>query len=120
MTEATLYERLGERDAIAAVVDRFYERVLDDDRLAEHFADSDVEQLRDHQVRFIGSVTGGPIEYSGDDMRTAHEHLGLTNADFDAVAGHLEATLREFDVAERERSEVLEAVSALREDVVTA
>lgn len=120
MSDATLYERLGEGDAIEAVVDRFYERVLDDERLEGYFEDVDVDRLRDHQVQFFGAVTGGPVEYTGDDMRAAHEHLGLTDEDFDAVADHLDATLREFEVGEGPRSEVLETVGSLREEIVTA
>lgn len=121
MTEdSTLYDRLGERDAIGAVVDRFYERVLADEALAPYFEDVDVDELRDHQTAFLSAVAGGPDEYSGDDMATAHAGLAITDDDFDAVADHLGATLEEFEVAAADRRAVLEAVESYREDVVTA
>lgn len=116
----TLYERLGERDAIEAVVDRFYERVLTDADLKPHFEGVDVDALRRHQVTFLSAVTGGPAEYAGRDMRAAHDHLDLTDEDFDAVATHLDRTLREFEVDVGSRTEVLDAVGDLRSEIVTA
>lgn len=120
MTDDTLYEKLGGRQAIEAVVDRFYERVLADDRLAGFFDDADVESLRDHQAAFLTYVTGGAESYAGRSMREAHAGLGITEEDFAAVAAHLAATLDEFDVPEEHAEEVLAAVAGLKEEVVAA
>ncbi|MDQ2050371.1 group 1 truncated hemoglobin [Natronolimnohabitans sp. A-GB9] len=115
----TLYDRLGGRDAISAVVDRFYERVVDDDQVAHYFDDVDMQQQRAHQTQFISAVAGGPVDYSGEDMEAAHDDLGITTADFDVIVGHLEATLEEFDVPEDDREAVLEAVGSYEDDIVT-
>ncbi len=118
MSEETLYQRLGGEEAIAAVVDRFYERVLADDQLAHFFEDVDMDRLRAHQTQFISAVTGGPVQYTGDDMYEAHKHLDLTPADFAAVAGHLQASLEEFDLPEEDVEEVMGAVAKLEDDVL--
>ena len=119
MTDSpTLYERLGGAEAVEAVVDRFYERVLDDDHLAGYFEGVDMERQRDHQAAFLAAATGGPDEYEGSDMRRAHAHLELTDDDFAAVADHLDATLREFEVDEADREAVLETVASLKADVL--
>lgn len=55
----TLYERLGGEDAIAAVVDEFYDRVVADEQVAYYFEDVDMQQQRAHQTQFISSVAGG-------------------------------------------------------------
>ena len=120
MSEETPYDQLGGEDAVAAVVDEFYERVLDDERLVEHFEDADVDELRAHQTTFLSSVAGGPVEYTGESMREAHAHLDLTEADFRRVAEHLEASLRAFDVPEEAVDEVLGAVAELKEDILAA
>lgn len=119
MTE-TLYERLGGKESIAAVVDRFYDRMLDDERVSHHFEDVDMQQQRAQQTLFLCSLTGGPVEYTGEDMEPAHDHLGITEAEFDVTVDHLEAALEAFDVPERERTEVLEAVAGFRADIVSA
>lgn len=116
--EASLYDRLGGRDAIEAVVDRFYDRVLDDERLEPYFENTNVERLRSHQTQFLVAATGGPADYSGADMRSAHEHLDITNEHFNAVSIHLMRTLEEFDVGDKEIGEVLITVGGLKADVL--
>jgi hemoglobin len=116
----TLYDRLGGQDAIAAVVDRFYDRVLEDDRVAHYFDDVDMQKQRAHQTQFISSVTGGPVEYAGAEMAAAHEGMGITPSEFDAIATHLDETLASFDVDDADRQAVLEEVASYREAIVTA
>lgn len=120
MSESTLYERLGGRDAIGTVVDEFYDRVLSDERLVEFFEDTSMTTLHAHQVQFLSSVTGGPVEYSGTDMAAAHAEMGIDDTDYTLVAAHLEAALAVCDVPPADRREVLAAVEGLRADIVTA
>ncbi len=116
----TLYDRLGGEDAIAAVVDRFYERVIADEQVAHYFDDVDMQKQRAHQAQFISAVAGGPVDYSGEDMEAAHDDLGITKPDFDAIVAHLEASLEEFDVPADDRTAVLDAVGQYEDDIVTA
>lgn len=118
MSDDTLYQELGGREAIEAVVDRFYERVLDDEQLTEYFADTDMDELRAHQRAFLTYVTGGADSYDGRSMREAHEDLGITEADFAAVADHLRATLEEFDVADQHADAVMNEVASLKGEIV--
>ncbi|MDS0476084.1 group 1 truncated hemoglobin [Natrinema sp. 1APR25-10V2] len=119
MTDS-LYERLGGEDAIAAVVDEFYDRVMADEQVAGYFDDVDMEKQRAHQTQFISSVAGGPVEYSGEEMAAAHASMGITPSDFQAIATHLDDALAEFDVADDDREAVLEAIASYRSDIVTA
>lgn len=116
----TLYERLGGEDAIAAVVDEFYDRVVADEQVAHYFEDVDMREQRAHQTKFVSSVTGGPVEYTGAEMEAAHADLVIGPADFQAIATHLDAALVEFDVGEDDREAVLEAIASYRDDIVTA
>ncbi|WP_254766349.1 group I truncated hemoglobin [Salinilacihabitans rarus] len=116
----TLYDRLGGEDAIGAVVDRFYERVLDDERLAPFFEDVDMRGQRAHQTQFLCAVTGGPVEYTGRDMETAHAHLDVREEHFAAIVGHLAAALEEFDVDAADREAVLDAFGSYEDAIVSA
>ena len=118
MSEETLYDRLGGEPAIGAVVNEFYDRVLADESVAHYFDDVDMSEQRSHQTKFISAVTGGPIQYGGDDMETAHEGLSITDAEFDAIAGHLDDALCEFDVGDADREAVLEAIDGFRAEIV--
>ncbi|WP_331234014.1 group I truncated hemoglobin [Natronorarus salvus] len=119
MENPTLYERLGGRESIAAVVDSFYERVLADDRLAHYFEATDMQRQRAHQTQFLSSVAGGPVEYTGGDMESVHSHLDISTREFDAIANHLDRTLSEFDVDDADRNEVLEAFYGYEDEIVT-
>jgi hemoglobin len=116
----TLYETLGKETSIAAVVAAFYERVLADPRLAPFFATTDMTALRAHQAAFLVAATGGPKVYDGRDLMLAHAGLGITDADFDSVAGHLVATLTDAGVDADTVGAVAAAVLPLRSSIVTA
>lgn len=119
--EKTLYQRLGGYDAIAAVSDDFIDR-LGKGRLLSRFVvglsvDSK-KKLRQHLVDFLCNATGGPCLYLGRDMKTVHTGLGITEADWKESVDALIATLNKFKVPEKERNEVLAAVSSLKKDIV--
>ena len=114
----TLYDRLAADGGIEPVVDDFYDRVLADEALVAYFDDTDMDELRDHQRDFLAMVTGGPTEYDGADMRTAHAHLSLDGNDFAAIAGHLDRALEANGVAEADREAVLEAVVGYQDEIL--
>ncbi len=85
----SLCERIGGEPAINAAVDVFYRKVLADDRISGFFDDTDMDAQRAKQKSFLTMVFGGPNEYTGKDLRTAHATLvekGLDDSHFDAGA----------------------------------
>ena len=116
---ATLYERLGGRDAIDAVVEEFYDRLLSDGRVSHFFEDTDLPSLRAHQAQFVASVAGGPVKYEGTEMAEAHGHLDIDGRDFRIIANHLNDAFVAFDVPEAERREVIAAVGELESAIVS-
>ncbi|MDG5775250.1 group 1 truncated hemoglobin [Haloarculaceae archaeon H-GB1-1] len=113
-----IYDEIGGRDVVEAVVSDFYDAVLADERILDYFDDYDMTELRAHQIQFISSVTGGPVEYTGADMREAHAHLDLDEGDFQAVAEHLEAALRANGVADANVEAILSRVADLKAPVL--
>jgi hemoglobin len=98
MSGSSLYERLGGEAAVDAAVDKFYRKVLTDDRISRYFDTVDMDLQRAKQKAFLTYAFGGPNHYSGQDLRNAHANMHLTEADFDAVMGHLGDTLAELGV----------------------
>ena len=85
--EKSLYQRLGGYDDIAALTDDFIGRLVADPRFGRFFSGFSVDskkRLRQHFVEQICAATGGPCIYMGRDMKTAHQGLGLTEADWNA------------------------------------
>lgn len=119
---STLYERLGGEATVAAAVVRFYEKIMDDALLAPFFEDVEMDRLIDKQIAFMTLAFDGPNRYTGRDLRLAHAPLvlrGLGDAHFDALTGHLAATLRELAIAEDAIGEVLTMLETTRQDVLS-
>ncbi len=112
------YEALGRHPGIRRAVDQFYERIVADPTLAGYFDGVDMDQLRRHQVELLVSAVGGPHQYSGRAMADAHRGLHITDAAFDRVLGHLNATLVDVGVHDRTIRDVLRNLSAMRLDIV--
>jgi hemoglobin len=91
--EKSLYERLGGKPAITAVVDDFVARVAADRRINRFFANTDITPFKARLVDQICEASGGPCKYTGQDMQTAHQGMGISNADFDALVEDLVAAL---------------------------
>lgn len=117
-TTTTLYDKLGGREAIDAMVDEFYKRILADDTINHFFADTDMEKQRRHQAAFISFAVGGPNQYSGQSMAKAHEGMNLQAEHFNAVAKHLHDALAHFNVEPQNIQAVLDHVAALRDDIL--
>jgi hemoglobin len=116
----SLFERLGQEAGIRTAVDDFYVRVVADPQLAPYFEGIDLPRLRRHQTALLSQVTGGPVEYTGRDLAAGHAGLGITPEDFDRVVGHLVATLTALGVSAEDIGAVGEALTAHRDDIVTA
>jgi hemoglobin len=119
----TLYQRLGGYDALAAVTDDFIGRLIADAELARFFAghsNDSKQRIRQLIVDQLCAATGGPCVYTGRDMRTSHAGLGITERDWQRTVDHLVATLNRFRVPAAEQRELLEALTRLRPDIVTA
>lgn len=117
-TQTSLYEQLGGQEAINAVVEEFYARVLADDTVKDLFKDTDMEKQKRHQAAFIAYATGGPNRYQGRAIRKAHEGLNITEEQFLAVANHLSDSLKHFNVPQDLIDRVIEIFASLKDDVV--
>ncbi len=99
---ASLFERLGGEAAVMAAVDIFYRKVLAESVTGPFFQTLDMQAQSAKQMAFMTWAFGGPAEYRGRDLRTAHAGLvadrGLGDVHFQAIARHLQDTLVELGV----------------------
>lgn len=119
-TEVSLFEKLGGREALEAVVPMFYDRVLGDPDLSGFFADTDIDFQTKQQIAFLSMALGGPNEYDGRPMKEAHDGMGITDVHFDKVAGHLVATLKSVGVGKEDIDAVVDLVGPLKKQIVSA
>ena len=116
--QVTLYERLGGKPAIEAVVGDFLETVGNDSRVRHQPRAERVPVLKVLLVDMFCQASGGPCTYGGRDMKAAHAGMGISNAEFDAVVDDLVKTLNQYKVQEQEKSELLTLLAPMRKDIV--
>lgn len=117
----TLYQRLGGYDAIAAVVDDFVARLVTDKQFGRFFAGHSTDskkRIRQHILDQFCAAAGGPCVYTGRTMKASHAGLGITEAEWEAAAGHLVASLDKFKVPEAEKKDLLAFVATQKNDIV--
>ncbi len=121
MSDKSLYERLGGYDAIAAVVAALMVRIKDNDKLRRFYDHRGADGIaREEQllVDFLCASSGGPMVYTGRDMKTVHIGMRLDEDDWKRAMAHLTATLETFEVPEQEKGEVLIFHENLKSEIV--
>jgi hemoglobin len=113
-----LYERLGGKDAITAVVDTFVGKVGADQRINGYFASTDLTKLKMHLVNQICEASGGPCKYTGRTMKQTHAGMGVTDAAFGALVEDLVAALDHYKVGKTEKDELLGVLGPMKGDIV--
>ncbi len=113
-----LYDRLGGKPAITAVVDQFVANVAADNRINGRFATTDIPRLKGHLVDQICAATGGPCTYKGRDMKATHAGMKISNADFSALVEDLVKALDAYNVPVQEKNELLGLLGPMKSDIV--
>jgi len=134
-----LFDRLGGQPGISNIVADFLPRVLQDPRVnwprkgvrrgsifggknesgQWQATPQNVAVLHKHLVEFLALATGGPAQYSGKEMKAAHDGMRINNPEFDAAIGDLKASLDRLQVPNKEQKELLAIIESTRSQVVT-
>ncbi len=100
---STLYEKLGGEKTVKLVVENFYQRVLNDDRINHFFEQVDMLKQKMHQIDFLTYAFEGSERYRGSTMREVHQKLvqekGLSDEHFNAFIEDLVETLKELEIS---------------------
>jgi hemoglobin len=118
MPAKSLYDRLGGKPAIVAVVDDFVANVAADTRINGFFAHADIPHLKMELVDQICAGSGGPCTYTGKSMKDAHRGMGITTADFNALVEDLQKSLNKFNVPAKEQGDLLAVLGPMKTDIV--
>ena len=117
--QKSLYDRLGGKDAIVAVVDDFVGNVAADKRINSFFAKTDIAHFKMELVDQLCAATGGPCTYTGRDMKTTHAGMGVKSRHFNALVQDLGKSLNKFKVPKKEQKELVGILAPLKSDIVT-
>ncbi len=120
----SLYDRLGGVYSIAAVVDDFIDRIMDNPKLN---ANPKVDEAH-HRVSRAGFkylvtemvcwAAGGPQKYTGKTMKDSHEHLDITEDEWQVFLKDFQDSLDKFQVPAAEQQELMAIVESTKSDIV--
>ncbi len=114
-----LYQAFGEKAGLVKLMDDFVPRLQADPRLAEAFKNANVVNLKAKLVDQICVVSGGPCEYKGADMKSAHSNMDITKTDFNALVEVLQKSMDAQGIAFSSQNQLLAKLAPMHRDVIT-
>lgn len=121
MSEPTLYERLGGYAGIVVFVEDLLPRLEADPQLGrfwEHRGDDGLAREKQLLIDYLCANAGGPMYYTGRDMKLSHQGMRISESDWDVFMGHAADTMSALNVPARECGEVADFVNGLKADIV--
>ncbi len=121
MNQKSLYERLGGYDGLTAFANDLLPRLQADTQLGRFWqnrGDDGIEREKQLLIDYLCSVTGGPMYYTGRDMKTTHKEMKISENDWAIFLEHAGATMKTLKVPAQECDEVVAFVLSLKEDIV--
>ena len=115
----TLYDQLGGFSAVRKLVSDFYDRVLDEEKIASFFRDTEMSKLIDHQTKFFATLLGGPVSYTDEQLRKLHTSMGIQDHHFDVILDLVQETLEDHDIDEQAVTSIIEKMNTYRSAIVT-
>ena len=118
-----LYDQLGGLAGITAVMNDFAINLANDSRISHFFVSLPplrLHRLEELLIQQVSAASGGPVTYTGTDMKSAHEGLNITMDDFNALVEDLVAALDKQGVSTGAKQTLLGALAPLAGDIVTA
>jgi hemoglobin len=113
--------RRGGREGIALVVGDFTANMAADPRVNERFKGMKpeaVELFKSKLADQICDATGGPCSYFGKDMKSAHQGMKITDAEWNATVENLVKALDKNNVDAKAKQELLAALGPMKPDIV--
>jgi len=114
-----LYQALGERQGIHLLMEDFARGLKADPRIGTQFADTNLDNLAQSLTDQVCQLAGGPCTYQGPDMRTAHENMDITRADFNALVEVLQNSMAARGVPFGRQNQLLALLAPMHRDVIT-
>ena len=121
MSQLSLYERLGGYDGITGFVNNLLPRLKLDSQLGRFWAnrgDDGIEREKQLLIDYICSNAGGPVYYTGRDMKLTHVGMNITESDWLVFFEHAGATMQALEIPETECNDVVAFVSSLKGDIL--
>ena len=123
MNQQSLYVRLGGYDGITAFVEDLLPRLQADPQLGrfwKHRGDDGIAREKQLLIDYLCSSAGGPMYYTGRDMKASHRGMGISESDWSIFLGHAGVVMEALQIPQQECDDVAAFVSGLKDQMVEA
>lgn len=117
--DSSVYDAMGAKDGIRKIVDDFLPIVLQDHRISAAFQHAKLDQLAAALTDQFCELTGGPCKYQGKDMEEAHRDMGVTTAQFNALAEDLQLALDKNHIPSSVQNKLIAKLAPMQRPIVT-
>lgn len=114
---STLYDDLGGKPVMDRVISDMLALAMADPKMAPIFVDSDMERLERLLIVHTCHIAGGPCHYDGQDMRRAHDGLGIKTMHFNRLVENMQAAMDAQDIPFRTQNRLLARLAPFHDDV---
>ena len=121
MNQKSLYDRLGGYGGIAGFTDDLLPRLQGDSQLGRFWhnrGDDGIAREKQLLIDYLCANAGGPMYYTGRDMKTSHKGMKISENDWSAFLGHAGATMKALQVPQQECDDIAAFVLSLKDDIV--
>ena len=115
----SLYQALGAKPGLVQLMESFVERLKVDPRTAALFKEANPTRLKAQLVDQVCQLSGGPCQYGGADMKTAHANLDIRKSDFNALVEDLEISMQAQDIPFAAQRRLLALLAPMHRDAIT-
>lgn len=117
--DKNLYDDLGGKQGIDLLTEKFLWHVLEDERIVQRFVKSDIRRFQKMFSELICELSGGPCEYSGDNMQLTHAGHDIGEAEFNAVVESLLNAMEELDLSVSTQNRLIARLAPMHKDIVS-
>jgi len=121
MNDESLYTRLGGYDGITGFANNLLPRLQADPQLGrfwQHRGSDGIAREKQLLIDFISSNAGGPVYYTGRDMKLSHTGMNISDDDWNVFLSHAGETMTDLNIPKRECDDVVAFVLSLKDELV--
>lgn len=117
--EESIYDQIGGFVKVRKIILEFYNRVLEDEILAQIFKNSDMELIIDHQTQFLAMLLGGPVSFKDNELNKFHDGHEIGSEHFELMKDYLIETLEDFDLGSEHIDHISNEFELIRDLIIT-
>lgn len=114
----TLYQALGSESGVSQIVDEALLIILQDERIKASFKETNIPRLAQLLKEQFCVISAGPCQYTGDDMKTVHQGLGINAAQFFALAEDVQIAMDKLAIPPATQNRLMALLAPMKRDIV--